>query len=61
MVLADGAGAKFRRVEGMHRVRYIEVFLAGRDAKSGKVVAACYNPMLKALSVPNSKDAAPQS
>jgi hypothetical protein len=40
-VLADGVGAKYIRVENMHRVRFIEIFLAGREAKTGNVVAAC--------------------
>ena len=60
-VLRDSAGATFKRVEGMHRVRYIEVFLAGREAKSGKLVAACYNPMFTADGIPASKDTAPQT
>ena len=35
-VLADGeAGAVFGRVDGMHQARYIEMFLAGFDAKTG--------------------------
>jgi hypothetical protein len=38
-VLADGADAKSRRVEGMHKTRFIEIFLAHRDAKTGKLVA----------------------
>jgi succinylarginine dihydrolase len=33
-VLADGTGAKSMRVENMHQVRFIEIFLAGREAKS---------------------------
>ena len=42
-VLGDGAGAKYMRVDNMHQVRYIEIFLAGREAKTGNMVAACYN------------------
>jgi hypothetical protein len=29
-VLADGVGAKPKRVDGMHQVRFIEIFIAGR-------------------------------
>ena len=32
-VLADGAGAKFKRVDNLHQVRFIEIFLADREAK----------------------------
>jgi hypothetical protein len=60
-VLADGAGAKFKRVDNMHQVRYIEIFLAFRDAKTGKLVAACYNPMFTSKGIPASKDTAPQA
>jgi hypothetical protein len=60
-VFADGAGAKYMRVEKMHQVRFIEIFLAGREAKTGKLVAACYNTMFTSKGVPASKDTAPQS
>jgi hypothetical protein len=30
----------------MHQVRDIAVSLAGIEAKTGKLVAACYNPMV---------------
>jgi hypothetical protein len=59
-VLADGADAKYKRVENMHQVRYIEIFLAGREAKTGKLVAACYNTMFTSNGIPASKDTAPQ-
>ncbi|MBK7727738.1 MAG: hypothetical protein IPJ33_04310, partial [Gammaproteobacteria bacterium] len=45
-VLRDGAGSKSIRVDGVHKVRFAEIFLAGRDAKTGKLVAACYNTSL---------------
>lgn len=60
-VLHDSEGAVFRRVDGMHRTRYIEIFLAGREAKTGNVVAACYNPMFTENGIPASKDTAPQA
>jgi hypothetical protein len=60
-VLDDGAGAKPGRVENMHGVRYIEMFLAFRDPKTGKFVAGCYNPMFTSKGIPASKDTAPQA
>ena len=60
-VLADGVGAKFKRVDNLHKVRYIEIFLAGRKAKTGNMVAACYNSMFTSKGVPESKDTAPQA
>jgi hypothetical protein len=59
-VLRDSEGAQFGRVDGMHRTRYIEIFLAGREAKTGNVVAACYNPMFAEGGIPASRDTAPQ-
>ena len=61
MVLRDRHGAVFRRVDGMHGVRYIEIFLAGRKAETSDIVAACYNPMFGDWGIPESKDAAPQA
>lgn len=60
-VLADGASAKYKRFDNMHQVRYIELFLAGREAKTGNVVAACYNTMLTDKGIPASRDTAPQA
>ena len=60
-VLRDSAGAAFGRVDGMHRTRYIEIFLAGREAKTGKLVAACYNSMFTKEGLPASRDTAPQA
>jgi hypothetical protein len=60
-VLRDGDGAVFRRVDGMHRTRYIEIFLAGRAAATGQVVAACYNTMFTGAPIPASRDTAPQA
>jgi len=59
-VVADGAGAKPGRFDNMHKTRFIEIFLAHRDAKTGKLVAECYNSMFTAKGIPASKDAAPQ-
>ena len=59
-VLADGKDAKQKHVENMHQVRFIEIFLAGRDAKTGNIVAACYNSMFTSRGIPASKNTAPQ-
>jgi hypothetical protein len=59
-VLSDGASAKYLRVKNMHKVRFIEIFLAGREAKTGNMVAACYNTMFTPDGIPASKDTAPQ-
>jgi hypothetical protein len=60
-VLADGVGAKSGRFDNMHKTRFIEIFLAHRDAKTGKLVAECYNSMFTAKGIPASKDTAPQA
>lgn len=60
-VLSDNEGAVFGRVDGMHRTRYLEIFLAGREAATGNLVAACYNPMYLPGGIPESKDTAPQA
>jgi hypothetical protein len=59
-VIADGANAKSVRVEGTHKTRFIEVFLAHRDPKTGSLVAECYNSMFTAAGIPASRDTAPQ-
>lgn len=60
-VLTDGIGAKPRRVENMHEVRFIEIFLAVRDPKTGDLVAGCYNTMFTPNGIPASRDTAPQA
>lgn len=59
-VLRDGDGAKSIRFEGLHKVRFAEIFLAGREAKTGKLVAACYNTSLFPNAIATTKDTAPQ-
>ena len=59
-VLADGANAKSGHVENMHMTRYIELFLAAPDPKTGKLVAACFNTMFTPQGIPASKNTAPQ-
>jgi len=60
-VLSDGVGAKMKRVENLHRTRFIELFLAYRDAKTGNLVAATYNPLFTRYGIPASRDTAPQA
>lgn len=60
-VLSDSDGAQSRRVDGLNLVRYIEIFLATNDPKTGKVVAPCYNSTFSAAGIPPSKDTAPQA
>jgi hypothetical protein len=61
VVANDGADAKKSRVEGMHKTRYIEIFLAYPDAATGKISAACYNTMFTPAGIPDSRDTAPQA
>jgi hypothetical protein len=60
-VLSDGENAKNKRVDNMHQTRYIEIFLAAKDTKTGSLVAACYNSMFSPEGIPVSKDTAPQT
>lgn len=60
-VIRDGSKAKPGRVDNMHMVRYIEVFLAFRDPMTGKFVAGCYNPMFTSKGIPATRDTAPQA
>jgi hypothetical protein len=60
-VLGDGAGAKQDRVDNVHQVRFIEIFLVGREASTGNIVAAVYNTMYTDQGIPASKDTAAQA
>jgi len=60
-ILADGANAKPLHVDNLHEVRYIEIFLAHRDPKTGSLVAGCYNTMFTPAGIPGSRDTAPQA
>jgi hypothetical protein len=60
-VLTDGSHTKLIKVENMNMTRYIELFLAIKDPKTGGLVAACYNPMFTSNGIPASKDTAPQN
>lgn len=61
-IVDDGVGAQTGRVDGMHQTRFIEIFLAHRDATTGRLVAECYNSMFASPDgIPASRDTAPQS
>lgn len=60
-VLSDGANAEHKRVDNMHQTRYIEIFLATKDPRSGDFIAPCYNTMFMPAGIPASKDTAPQA
>lgn len=59
-VLTDSDSAKTMRFDNMHQVRFIEIFLALQDPKTGKMVAPCYNTMYTSSGSPTSKNTAPQ-
>jgi hypothetical protein len=61
VVLSDGVDVKSKRFNNMHKTRFIEIFLAHSDAKTGKLVAECYNSMFTSRGIPASKDTAPQT
>lgn len=62
LIHKDGIGATLGRVEGMHRTRFIEIFLAHRDPTTGRLVAECYNSMFASPDgIPESRDTAPQA
>lgn len=60
-VLADGDNAKSARVENMHMTRFLEIYLADKDPKTNKLVAACYNTMFTPQGIPESKNTCPQN
>lgn len=60
-VLRDGDVTKMRRFENLHQVRFIELFFAVRDPKTGKMVAPCFNTMYTSKAIPASKDTSPQA
>ena len=60
-VFSDGVGAKKQRVKNINQVRYIEIYLAARDPKSGNFLGACYNSSILPSDIPASKDTSPQN
>lgn len=61
MVVTDGQHATHRRFEGTHKTRFVEIFPACRDERSGDRLAACYNTIFTSEGIPPTKDTAPQS
>jgi hypothetical protein len=59
-VLSDGANATSKHIENSHLIRFIEIFLAGIDPKTGDIVAECYGTYANP-DVPPNKDTAPQA
>jgi hypothetical protein len=49
-VLAEGAQPK--RFDNLRQVRYIEIFLAGRETKTGNLVSAFYNTTFTSAGIP---------
>jgi hypothetical protein len=60
-VLNDGANAKYDRVNNVHQVRFVELFLVNREPNTGDIVAAVCNTMHTANGIPESKDTSPQA
>jgi hypothetical protein len=58
-VFSDGANAKPKRIN-MHRMRYIEMFLAGIDPSTGDILAECYGTYANP-DIPANMDSAPQA
>lgn len=58
-VFSDGENAKPKRIN-MHRMRYIEVFLAGIDPSTGDILAECYGTYANP-DIPANRDSAPQA
>lgn len=59
-VLSDGADAKPMRVENSHRMRFIEMYLAGIDPDTGDIIAECYGTYANP-DIPADRDSAPQA
>jgi hypothetical protein len=59
-VFSDGDNAKPSRTENMHMTRFLEIYLAAPDPKTGELIAACYNTMFTPQGIPASKNTAPQ-
>lgn len=58
-VFLDGENAKPKRIN-MHRMRYIEMFLAGIDPSTGDILAECYGTYANP-DIPANRDSAPQA
>lgn len=60
-VFSDGDSAVTKRVDHINQVRYLEMYLASPDPKTGKLVAACYNTCILPSEIPADKNTAPQA
>jgi hypothetical protein len=60
-VFSDGDSAVSKRVDHINQVRYLEMYLASPDPKTGKLVAACYNTCILPSEIPANKNTAPQA
>jgi len=58
-VFSDGAKTTSKHIN-MHMLRYIEMFLAGIDPKTGDIIAACYGTYADP-NIPADRDTAPQA
>jgi hypothetical protein len=61
VVASDGNSPVSKRVDGIHKTRFVELFLAYRDPKTGERRAACYNTIFTSAGIPASGDTAPQA
>lgn len=59
-VLSDGANAKTKRIDNSHLMRFIEMYLAGIDPKTGDIVAECYGTYANP-NIPPDRNSAPQA
>jgi hypothetical protein len=59
-VFSDGDNAKTMRIENSHRMRYIEMYLAGIDPDTGDIIANCYGTYANP-DIPADRDSAPQA
>ncbi len=57
----DGANTTRYRLDNMHLVRYIEVFVVGGNGITGNLTANVYNTSLTPNRDPSVKDTAPQA
>jgi hypothetical protein len=59
-VLSDGVNAKTMRIEHSHRMRFIEMYLAGIDPSTGDILAECYGTYANP-DIPENKDSSPNA
>jgi hypothetical protein len=59
-VVSDGADAHLKHIDNSHLMRFIEIFLAAIDPKTGDIIAECYGTYANP-DIPANKDSAPQA